>query len=337
MAVSSADVAGADCGVRVLTGLIVGVSSSISTSRDKAHYLDVEILSMREAHVPSWDPSVYARFAAERARPFADLVARIGPDDPRTAVRSVVDLGCGPGDQTASLARRWPDAQVIGVDSSQAMLERAEQQVTDDLRGRLRFEHADVSGWQPDEQVDVIVTNALLQWVPGHLELLPRFMRALAPGGWFAMQVPGNFSAISHQAMRDLTHDERFFDRVQGVLRGTESVAQPSTYAMLLAETGATVDAWETTYLHVLDPEGRFGDDAVLAWVSGTGLRPVLDELADDPPLRQEFLDAYGATLREAYPRRPWGTLLPFRRIFAVAHQRSGDVGPVDADRRAPR
>ncbi|HET8616998.1 MAG TPA: methyltransferase domain-containing protein [Actinomycetales bacterium] len=284
--------------------------------------------------MPSWDPDVYADFAAERARPFTDLVARIGAggagsdgDVVHGVVRRVVDLGCGPGDQTATLARRWPDAEVVGVDSSESMIERAERQATGELRGRLRFELADVVDWVPDQPVDVIVTNALLQWVPGHLALLPRLMQSVAPGGWFAMQVPGNFSAISHQAMRDLTQDRRFFDRLQGVLRGTESVAQPSTYASLLAETGATVDVWETTYLHVLDPEGRFGDDAVLAWVSGTGLRPVLDVLADDPPLRQAFLDSYSAALRKAYPRKRWGTLLPFRRVFAVAH-RPVDVVP---------
>ena len=277
--------------------------------------------------MPSWDPTVYARFAAERGRPFTDLVARIAPGDAPSQpadVRTVVDLGCGPGDLTVTLARRWPQARVVGVDSSSSMLEQAAKLLDGeaaDVRERVTFELGDVTAWEADGPVDVIVTNALLQWVPGHLDLLPRWMGWLNPGGWFAMQVPGNFSAISHQAMRDLTRDPRFFDRLQGVLRGTESVAQPSTYATVLAETGAAVDAWETTYLHVLDPEGRFGDDAVLAWVSGTGLRPVLDVLGDNPALGQDFLDSYGATLREAYPRRRWGTLLPFRRIFAVAHK----------------
>jgi trans-aconitate 2-methyltransferase len=284
--------------------------------------------------MPSWDPTVYARFAAERARPFSDLVARIRPEDAAgTAadVRTVVDLGCGPGDLTASLARRWPEARVVGVDSSPAMLQRAQHQLAPGLDGRLSFVEGDVRTWQPDGPVDVIVTNALLQWVPGHLDLLARFVGWLAPRGWFAMQVPGNFGAPSHQAMRDLTHHPRFSDRLQGVLRGTESVAQPATYATLLAETGASVDAWETTYLHVLDRQGRFGNDAVLAWVSGTGLRPVLDTLADDPTLQQAFLDSYAATLREAYPRKPWGTLLPFRRVFAVAQQQS-DVVTSGAD-----
>jgi len=267
--------------------------------------------------MPSWDPTMYGRFALERARPFADLLARVGagdahgrPDGVHLEPRTVVDLGCGPGDLTASLARRWPTAQVIGVDSSPQMLERAD--ALDDLAGRLTFEQADASTWEPDAPVDVIVTNALLQWVPGHLDLLQRWMTYLAPGGWFAMQVPGNFSAISHRAMRDLTADPRFFDRVAGVLRGTESVAETSTYARLLAETGATVDAWETTYLHVLT-----GPDPVFTWVSGTGARPTLQALPDD--LRPRFEEEFKRRLQAAYPEREGRVVLPFRRVFVVA------------------
>ena len=263
----------------------------------------------------SWDPQVYGRYAAERARPFVDLLSRVPAESPR----QVVDLGCGTGELTASLARRWPDAQVVGVDSSPAMLERATQQAGQ-APGRLRFERGDAATWAPTRRVDVLVSNALLQWVPGHLDLLPRWVDALAPGGWLALQVPGNFGFPSHALMREVAALPRFADRLDGVLRGTESVGAPLDYAAVLATAGCTVDAWETTYLHVLDPEGEHGDDAVLAWVEGTGLRPVTDALADDPSLRQDFVDTYAARLRAAYPRRPWGTPLAFRRIFAVAH-----------------
>jgi trans-aconitate 2-methyltransferase len=270
-----------------------------------------------EAAMVSWDPQVYGRYAAERARPFVDLVTRV----PAEAPRVVVDLGCGTGELTASLARRWPGAEVLGVDSSPAMLERAAPQADG---ARLRFELGDAATWAPREPVDVLVTNALLQWVPGHLDLLPRWVEALAPGGWLALQVPGNFGSPSHALMREVAELPRFKDRLDGVLRGTESVGDPLDYAATLAAAGCTVDAWETTYLHVLDPEGRHGDDAVLAWVQGTGLRPVTDALADDPPLRQDFVDTYAARLRAAYPRRPWGTPLPFRRVFAVAQAPTG-------------
>ena len=272
----------------------------------------------------SWDPQVYGRYAAERARPFVDLLARVAAERPRR----VVDLGCGTGELTASLARRWPDAQVLGLDSAPSMLakatehvEHAEHAAQNQATGRLRFELGDAAHWSPPQPVDVLVTNALLQWMPGHLDLLPRWVEALAPGGWIALQVPGNFDAPSHALMREVAALPRFADRLDGVLRGNESVGDPMDYAAVLADAGCTVDAWETTYLHVLDPAGQHGDDAVLAWVQGTGLRPVTDALADDPALRQDFVDTYAARLRSAYPRRRWGTPLPFRRVFAVAHR----------------
>lgn len=258
--------------------------------------------------MPSWDPQTYARYAGERARPFVDLTARIVAEAPA----GVVDLGCGSGELTATLARRWPSAQVLGIDSSARMIERA------DATDRVRFVLGDVTGWQPDAPVDVIVSNAVLQWVPDHLPLLLAWAGHLAPGGTLAFQVPANFAMPSHALMREVAADPRFRDRLGGVLRGTDSVAEPAAYATLLAGAGLIVDAWETTYLHVLP-----GKDAVLEWVRGTGLRPVLDALAGDPAL-PDFVDAYAARLREAYPRQPFGTLLPFRRLFVVATRPSG-------------
>jgi trans-aconitate 2-methyltransferase len=263
----------------------------------------------------SWDPAVYDRFAAERARPFDDLVARIGA----TAPGRVVDLGCGTGALTCALARRWPGAEVLGVDASDAMLARAaEAAAAPDLAGRVRVVAGDVRAWRPDRPVDVLVTNAVLQWVPDHLALLGRWVGELAPGGWLAVQVPANGDAPSHAAMRDLAARPPFADLLADVLRH-DAVPPLEVYAAALAEAGCAVDAWETTYLHILDPAGEHGDDAVLAWVSGTGLRPILDALADDHALRRAFVDAYAARLRAAYPRRPWGTPLPFRRRFCVA------------------
>lgn len=256
--------------------------------------------------MPSWDPQVYGRYAGERARPFADLLARVGADTPA----SVVDLGCGTGELTADLKRRWPGAVVHGIDSSPAMVERAREIASP----RLTFELGDVTAWQPPSPVDVVVSNAVLQWVPDHLPVLRAWAGRVAPGGWLAVQVPGNFGAPSHALMREVAALPQFADALDGVLRGGESVADTTTYATLLAGAGFEVDAWETTCLHVLP-----GEDAVLEWVRGTGLRPVLDALAGDPPLRQAFVDEYAARLRAAYPRRSFGTLLPFRRIFVVA------------------
>lgn len=248
-----------------------------------------------------WDPEQYGRYADERSRPFLDLVGRIGAPAPR----HVLDLGCGSGALTALLAERWPSATVEGIDSSPEMIAAAPS------GSRLAFrvgtvEDADVSG------ADVIVSNATLQWVPTHRDLLRRWAAGLPAGGWLAFQVPGNFGSPSHELMRALASSPRWAPRLDGVLRHDDAVASPESYAALLLDAGLTVDVWETTYLHVLS-----GPDPVLQWVRGTGLRPIMAALSAAE--FAEFSDAYAAQLRTAYPPTEHGTLFPFRRIFAVA------------------
>lgn len=257
-----------------------------------------------------WDPATYKKFGEQRARPFYELVGRIGADKPRL----VVDLGCGPGELTAELCARWPDADVLGVDSSPEMIEAAQSLLTSADPGlRLRFELTDVRDWQPDRAPDVIVSNAMLQWVPGHERLLTRWASQLAPGGWLAFAVPANFGQPSHTLMRELAHSTQWRPQLDGVEFNRQN-ADPDAYLDLLARAGCAVDAWETTYLHVLD-----GQDAVLRWYEGTGLRPVLTALG--PEQAAEFRAEYGALLRESYPRQPYGTVLPFRRVFVVARR----------------
>jgi trans-aconitate 2-methyltransferase len=253
-----------------------------------------------------WDPNQYLKYADERGRPFAELVARVGARAPR----HVVDLGCGPGTLTAGLVEHWPSAIVEGVDSSPAMIEK---EAAAAVPGRLEFRLADLRQWQPRRPVDVIISNATLQWVPDHLELLPKLVATLAPGGWLAFQVPGNFAGPSHRILRDLAAEKRW---------GLDEIAFPSShepieYADALAALGCLVDVWETTYMHVLQ-----GSDPVFEWISGTGARPVLAAL--QPDVRAEFVDIFKVRLREAYPPRHYGTVLPFRRIFAVAHCSDG-------------
>lgn len=260
-----------------------------------------------------WDPQQYARFSDHRSRPFADLLARVGHPD----ARLVVDLGCGNGPLTLSLADRWPEARIVGVDSSRQMLGAA--RALDD-RGRVDWVEADLTDWDPaslDERPDVIVSNATLQWLPNHLPLLDVWVGAVAPGGWFAMQVPGNQNAPSHELMRATAADQPRAAELRAALT-RPAVAQPATYVRLLSGHGYEVDAWETTYLHLLDPQG-IQASPVLEWVRATGLRPVLDVLPEGPE-RDAFLADYDGRLRAAYPRAPFGTLFPFRRIFAVAH-----------------
>ena len=248
-----------------------------------------------------WDPDRYLVFADQRGRPFADLMAQVRATDPA----EVVDLGCGPGNATVALARRWPRARVVGVDSSSEMIAAARE-----LDG-VEFVEADLRDWSPSGPVDVLVSNATLQWVPDHLDQLPRLASFVAPAGWFAFQVPGNFGEPAHVLLRGLLESPRWRDRLD-VARPASR--EPATYLDTLLGLGFEADVWETTYLHVLP-----GDDAVLAWMSGTGLRPVLDALDGDE--RDEFVGEYRTRLRAAYPPRRHGTVLPYRRIFAVGRR----------------
>ena len=259
-----------------------------------------------------WDPRQYALFSGHRGRPFADLLARVDAPAPQV----VVDLGCGPGDLTLGLAERWPTAHVVGVDSSPEMLEQAR---ANDTAHRVEWVEATAEEWNPTAHgtLDVLVTNATLQWVPSHLRLIPEWLDALAAGGTFAMQVPANFDAPSHRLMREVAARHARADDLRPGLDRAASVALPGTYAALMLDRTPDVDVWQTTYEHVL-PAAEGGPHPVLEWVRGTGLRPVLGVLTD-PGERRAFLDAYERELEVAYPRRPFGVLFPFTRIFAVA------------------
>lgn len=253
---------------------------------------------------PSWDPEHYLRYADERSRPFFDLTARIAAEEPTV----VVDLGCGPGTLTQSLADRWPGARVTGVDSSAEMIARARA-----AGGTVTYLHQDLREWQPGVPVDVLVSNATLQWVPDYPSELPRLVEAVRPGGWFAFQVPVNHGEPVHRLLRETAARPPFRDHTAGLERDVDVPA--IDVVRILTGVGCDVDVWTTTYLHVLP-----GEDPVLDWISGTGARPVLQALPED--LRTQFVEQYGALLREAYPREDFGTVLPFPRRFAVARRR---------------
>ncbi len=298
--------------------------------------------------MPSWDPSQYLQFAAERARPFHDLLARVGARAPR----SVVDLGCGPGTLTLDLARRWPGALVTGVDCSPAMIARARGHTLDMAAGpdgvdpglpdgtpvaagpggRVEFLLGDLREVELPTDIGVLVSNATLQWVPDHLALLPGWVDRLASGsrgtggrsagegGWLALQVPGNADAPEHRAVAELAQQPRY--RAAAAAETERPVgAGPAEYLAVLARpAGVVVDVWETTYLHVLP-----GADPVLEWLRGTGARPVLDALARvDPDLALAYREDLRARLRLTHPRTDVGVVLPFRRVFAVAHRLPG-------------
>jgi trans-aconitate 2-methyltransferase len=259
----------------------------------------------------TWDPASYLRFADQRGRPFADLLAQV----PAAAPARVVDLGCGPGNVTALLTERWPGASVLGVDSSAEMISAAAARA---VPGRLGFVQSDLRAWRAETPVDVLITNATLQWVPGHLDLLPALLGQVAPGGWFAMGVPGNFTAPSHALLAGLQREERWASYLTGE-QYRPSSHEPAEYLRALTAAGAQAEVWETTYFYVLA-----GDRGVLDFVSSTALRPVLTELGGPgTDAAHEFVSAYAAALRIAYPPERMNgrtvQVLPYRRLFAVA------------------
>jgi trans-aconitate 2-methyltransferase len=261
-----------------------------------------------------WDPGQYGKYGDERSRPFVELLARIdvarGGDAADPAY--VVDLGCGPGNLTRLLADRWPGAEILGVDSSTDMVDAAQEHAID---GRLEFVVGDIATWRTARSVDVLVANAALHWVPGHVDLIGGFADLLAPGGVLAFQVPDNFVEPSHTLLRDLRQSPRWRERLGADADRGAAVERPETYLRALVAAGLVPDVWQTDYLHVLT-----GANAVLEWVKGTALRPVLSLLEGDAD-RDAFLETYAAQLRTAYPEQDFGTVFPFRRTFAVARK----------------
>lgn len=254
-----------------------------------------------------WDPQQYLAhgFADLRLRPALDLLARIATPAPAC----VVDLGCGTGNTTALLTSRWPEADVVGVDSSAEMLSRA-----DGRRIGARFQQADIAAWRADAPVDVLYSNAALQWVDGHESLFPRLLAQLAPEGWLAVQMPRNHGAPSHQAMIDAVEAGPWAERLRPVLRPAP-VALPEQYYSLMAPHCSAVDIWESIYLHQLE-----GENPVVEWTKGSALRPLLAVLEGEE--RNAFEMAYAARIKTAYPPAPDGrTLFPFRRLFIVARR----------------
>jgi trans-aconitate 2-methyltransferase len=256
--------------------------------------------------MPSWNADQYLRFASERTRPCRDLIAAIRLDEPR----NIIDLGCGPGNSTAVLAERWPNAEIAGLDSSEAMIAAARK----DLPGRT-FAVGDITSWAPGSFFDVIFSNAALQWVDDHAALYPRLFEYVAEGGAFAAQVPCNQNAPAHEVMREVARRPEFRAYFQNDVRSWH-VHEPAFYYDVFAPHVTNVDIWTTEYLHIL-PNAA----AIVEWYKGTGLRPFLDRLPD-VSIRTRFLEAYEEAIGAAYPARADGrVILPFQRLFVIAYR----------------
>ncbi len=257
----------------------------------------------------SWDPGQYLKFADHRLRPALDLMGRIPLERPP----AIYDLGCGSGNVTRILADRWPAADVAGVDNSPEMLAQAAA-----APSRIRWQEGDLAGWRPDRAPSILYSNAVIQWLPDHHQLIPRLWAMLPPGGCLAVQAPLSWDLASHRIMRaTLRHGGPDGQAIGSPeLRAAVAnrwVQDPDFYYDLLAPAAAHLDVWTTEYQHALT-----GDNPVLEWVTGTGLRPILNALDDAD--RALYLAEYRRRLNEQYPKRPDGvTLYPFRRLFFVA------------------
>jgi trans-aconitate 2-methyltransferase len=257
----------------------------------------------------TWDPSQYLKFSDHRLRPALELLDRIPLESPRL----IYDLGCGTGNVTRIISERWPEAAVYGLDNSREMLEKAAAEP-----GRIQWIEADVRTWLPAAPPDLIYSNATLHWVEGHRDLFPRLAGRLKAGGCLAIQMPLSWDLPSHRLMRETLVS----GGPDGSAFGTEELRQAvardwvervEVYYDLLAGGTRSLDIWTTEYLQILE-----GDDPVLEWVKGTGLRPILNDLDDREC--ELFLAEYARRLRLAYPMRTDGrTLYPFSRLFIVA------------------
>lgn len=253
-----------------------------------------------------WNPNQYLRFEADRRRPCLDLAAALTLDAPAR----IADLGCGPGNSTEVLLRRFPAADIVGVDRSTAMLDAARQRLP-----ALRFEAGDLSTWASSEPIDLLFSNAALHWLPDQERVLPRLFEQVRPGGALAFQVPHNLDAPGQVAMRDVANSPAFERHFQG-LTETWYMRAPGVYYDLLSPHAQRVDLWLTEYHHVLS-----GPDEIVEWYKGSSLPKLLDRLPDDDE-RAAYLSAYQARIRELYPvQRDGRVLFPFRRLFCVAYR----------------
>ncbi len=251
-----------------------------------------------------WSAKQYLKFEDQRTRPARDLAAQV----PLASARKVFDLGCGPGNSTQLLTERFPDADVIGLDTSPDMLRQARERLP-----ACEFVQADLTAWSAPADAELLYSNATFQWVPDHLAVMLRLLESLKPGGVLAVQMPDNLDEPSHVWMRELAHEEPWSKLLPKNPRDRAVLPSVQEYYNALKPHCSQLEIWHTFYQHALD-----GPEAIVEWLKGTGLRPFIDPLA--PEHRESFLRAYTARIAAAYPAQCDGkVLLRFPRLFIVA------------------
>lgn len=253
----------------------------------------------------AWSAAQYLKFEDERTRPAADLLAQVPAD---LVAGTVYDLGCGPGNSTELLARRFPGRGVRGVDNAADMLKAARER----LPG-VDFVECDLARWRPHEAAALLFANAVFQWLPDHVALMARLMDGLRPGGVLAVQMPDNLSEPSHLLMEESALAGPWKSAFEGGTPRRKPLPAPAAYFDALGPKAARVDVWHTAYNHPMADAA-----AIVEWVKGTGLRPYLDRIPAEE--RAGFLADYEARIGKAYaPMADGRRLLRFPRLFLIA------------------
>lgn len=249
-----------------------------------------------------WNPQQYLLFRQQRTQPAIDLVNRLQPYSPAT----VVDIGCGPGNSTSVLQKAFPHAAVVGIDSSLPMIQKARAEYSN-----LTFEEGDAQSLTG--HYDLLFSNACLQWIPHHEQLIPQLMQHVNPNGILAVQIPMNQSEPLFCIIREVARQSRFhFESVH--FEQNDSLS-PREYYNILSDCSDHFDMWETVYYHKLPSHAH-----LLEWVRSTRLRPYLDCLNQQ---EQQFFEAcIMEKAKKAYPLTPKGEVIfPFKRFFFLAYQ----------------
>jgi trans-aconitate 2-methyltransferase len=256
--------------------------------------------------VADWNPAQYLKFEKERTQPAIDLVNRINADNPV----KIMDVGCGPGNSTAVLAGRFPGSYILGIDSSEDMIDAAGKNHPD-----LDFKLCDI-GYdlsQLDCDFDIVFSNACIQWVPNHNELLKKLMGLLRKGGILAVQIPMNYNEPIHRIIGEVSSSDKWKGYFPNP-RVFFTLSQ-SGYFDILSEISEDFALWDTVYYHVMNSH-----DDIMEWYRGTGLRPYLDVLDKDK--RADFENDVKKRVIESYPAQKNGKIIfRFPRFFFTARK----------------
>jgi trans-aconitate 2-methyltransferase len=251
-----------------------------------------------------WKPDLYLRFEKERTQPSVDLANRIELKSPK----KIIDIGCGPGNSAKVLKDRWPGADVLGIDLSEAMVTKARASFPG-----MRFLRMDAGGdLSALGRFDIVFSNAAIQWIPDNKALIARLHRMLEGGGALAIQVPCTRGMPIQQAVRELSADARWAGRFGSVR--AHSMHGAEYYYDAVSAVAGEYALWRTDYVHVMRSHA-----AMVEWYSATALKPYLEclEAAELPG----FLCEFERRLIELYPARPDGNILfPFTRLFMLAY-----------------